>query len=558
MAPFIAFVLLCVGVVVIVTVTSRIKAEKKLRTELLQGFGKQPELDENNVPLCLENIESISRYAELMEEFEAGEWRLDATTWNDLDMDKVFGRINICRSSVGEEYLYNALHELQQNAKALDEREALIKFLSENAETRIAAQMALSKVGKENYNGAARMIFDADERYLSYAYFFNIMAVRPIFGALVLLIHVPIGFFILFGAFLANIFIHHRMRNKLESDMPAVEYLHKMLACCKGLCKMNWGGESTGNLPTIDKLRSCFAIFKPIMHRLPAFENKGSLMDFDFLADYLRIIFLMDIRNYNKLVRAIKEHNREFHGLFKGIGEIETAICVINLRKNLPVWCVPDFTNEAKITFEDLIHPLLSMPVANDGEIVTSTLLTGSNASGKSTFVKSLALGGVLGQTINTIAATRFALRFSWVMTSMVMRDNITGGDSYFIVEIKSLRRIIERVRAHPCTCFIDEILRGTNTVERIAASTAMLGWLHGENCLCVAATHDIELTHLLADKYENFHFREQVSAAGVTFDYKIKNGASTTRNALKLLEMLDFSPEIIAEANKLANKAEQ
>jgi DNA mismatch repair ATPase MutS len=164
-----------------------------------------------------------------------------------------------------------------------------------------------------------------------------------------------------------------------------------------------------------------------------------------------------------------------------------------------------------------------------------------------------LALGGVLAQTLNTCAAARFVTRFSWIMTSMVTRDDLSGGDSYFIVEIKSLRRMLDRVKKHPCTCYIDEILRGTNTVERIASSCAVLKWLHAQGCLCVAVSHDIELTHLLAAEYDNFHFREQVTTGGVMFDYKLKKGPSTTRNAIKLLDVMDFGAEITAAAEEMA-----
>lgn len=103
----------------------------------------------------------------------------------------------------------------------------------------------------------------------------------------------------------------------------------------------------------------------------------------------------------------------------------------------------------------------------------------------------------------------------------------------------------------HPC--YIDEILRGTNTIERIAASTSVLEYLHTQNCLCVVASHDIELTGILAGIYDNYHFCEQVTDGGIVFDYKLKLGASTTRNAIKLLSFMDFHAEIVDRAEELA-----
>ena len=551
MAGFIAFVILTVGVAVIVTVVTRIRNENLLRVKLVAGFGKMPALDEEGRPESLSNLESIARYAEMMTDEEPGPWRLDATTWNDLDMDKVFGRVNVCQSSVGEEYLYNCLHELQRNDRALLEREQLVDFFESHGEERVTAQMALARVGKENFNGLVRLMFDADDRYLKHQHIFGVLAVLPIVGAAFLLFHVPLGFIVLFGSFITNIIVHNRVKNALESDMPAVEYLHGMLVGCKRLCDI----KTMENLPAMVMMRRCFAFFKSVMNKLPSSQNKGGLMDYDFLLEYLRVLFLLDLRNYNKLVRAINEHSKEFQGLFNAMGEVETALCVLNLRKTLPTWCAPDFHKDATIQFEGLVHPLLNAPVPNTGEIANDSLLTGSNASGKSTFVKALALGGVLAQTLYTCAAARFQLRFSWVLTSMVLRDDIGSGDSYFVVEIKSLRRIVERVKEHPCTCYIDEILRGTNTVERIAASASVLGWLAAQPCLTVAATHDIELTHMLASSYENFHFREQVTDAGVEFDYTLKHGPATTRNAIKLLEVMDFDPGIVAQAQKMARE---
>ncbi|MCL2203840.1 MAG: hypothetical protein FWB88_07865 [Defluviitaleaceae bacterium] len=546
----IIFIAIFILVTVVVSFVVRTKADRELRRKLADAFGKPPEVGEGGQPECLENLESIARYAGHMEEVEPGAWRLDATTWNDLDMDRIFGRLNICLSSVGEEYLYNCLHELQRGNAPLLERERLVQFLAANPEERLVIQMALAGLGKENYNGLVRLMFNADERFLRFQWLYNALALLPLLGAIFLFVHVPIGFIVLFAGFMVNIVVHNRVKDKLEDDIPAIEYLNHMLRCCKKLCALNI------SLPAFDAVKGYYGLFKSVVNRLPKRQSNLTLyLDFDFLVDYVRILFLYEVRNYNRLMKKIREHNDEIHGLFKAVGEVETALCVQSFRLSLPVYCTPEFISEARIAFTDLVHPLIATPVANSGAIVNDSLLTGSNASGKSTFIKSLALGGILAQTLNTCAAAHFSTRFSWIMTSMVMRDDLSGGDSYFIVEIKSLRRMLDRVRRHPCVCYIDEILRGTNTVERIAASASVLTWLHGQSCLCVAASHDIELTHLLADSYENYHFREQITPTGVLFDYKLKTGPSTTRNAIKLLDVMEFDPSIVAQAEKMAQE---
>ena len=99
--------------------------------------------------------------------------------------------------------------------------------------------------------------------------------------------------------------------------------------------------------------------------------------------------------------------------------------------------------------------------------------------------------------------------------------------------------------------CFVDEVLRGTNTAERIAASSRILRYLAEKKALVFAATHDLELTSLLADVYENYHFSEQVEENIVVFDYRLKPGKATSRNALKLLEMMEYPKVITDDANK-------
>lgn len=136
----------------------------------------------------------------------------------------------------------------------------------------------------------------------------------------------------------------------------------------------------------------------------------------------------------------------------------------------------------------------------------------------------------------------------------MALRDSILSNESYYIVEIKSLKRILDHVNSQiPTLCFVDEVLRGTNTLERIAASSHILATLAKMNALVFAATHDIELTHILEDIYSNYHFQERIVGNEVRFDYKLYQGRAVSKNAIKLLGMLGYSKDIIAKAEKAA-----
>ena len=205
---------------------------------------------------------------------------------------------------------------------------------------------------------------------------------------------------------------------------------------------------------------------------------------------------------------------------------------------------------------KDLYHPLIDGAVANSIEAKSGVLLTGSNASGKSTFLKTCAINTILAQSVHTVLGSEYRAPFYRIYSSMALKDDISLGESYYIVEIKSIKRIIDasKTGGGKVLCFVDEVLRGTNTIERIAASTQILKSLAENGVQCFAATHDIELTSLLKDIYEIYHFEGDVTDNDVKFDYKLKDGPATTRNAIMLLKVLGYDENIVENAQKMAD----
>ena len=140
-----------------------------------------------------------------------------------------------------------------------------------------------------------------------------------------------------------------------------------------------------------------------------------------------------------------------------------------------------------------------------------------------------------------------------WVMTSMAVRDDLLGGESYYIREVRYLKRIIDAVRrGRPVLCVIDEILRGTNTKERLAASEAVCRYLLGRPGLVLVATHDLELAQTLDGIYENYCFQSSITGEDIVFDYRIYPGTEGGQNAIRLLAHMDFPEEIVAMAERL------
>jgi DNA mismatch repair ATPase MutS len=315
--------------------------------------------------------------------------------------------------------------------------------------------------------------------------------------------------------------------------------------------------------PIVRDLARAYEIFKKQSGSLGNLSSVGQqkMSEAESLIEYFRIVTLSNIRHYNKIIGILEKNTAEFRALYTSLGEIDMAVSVLSYRKSLPFFTRPDFIPAAsknRLIVRDIYHPLLKHPVCNTASITRNSLVSGSNASGKSTFIKALAVNAITAQTIHTCCAKAFQTRFALVLSSMAIRDDITSGDSYFIAEIKSLKRIIDRIGRTNCICIIDEILRGTNTIERIAASTAVLKRLSELDCLCIVATHDVELTALLASSYENYHFSERVTDAGVVFDYTIKPGSTQTKNAITLLDYLGYDPQIIAAAKEYVGNFEE
>ena len=203
--------------------------------------------------------------------------------------------------------------------------------------------------------------------------------------------------------------------------------------------------------------------------------------------------------------------------------------------------------DESKKLIEDFnLHVKPGMRVA----------IVGPTGCGKSTFIKTIAVNVILAQSIHTCTVKRMHLPHAKMITSMAVRDDILSGDSYFIKEIKYLKRILDALSEDELViCVIDEILRGTNTQERIAASKAIMEYLAHHNCIAIVASHDKELTELEKTGYDNYHFSEEFGEEDIVFDYKLQKGPANSQNAIRLLSFTGFPETIIERAENIRSE---
>lgn len=187
---------------------------------------------------------------------------------------------------------------------------------------------------------------------------------------------------------------------------------------------------------------------------------------------------------------------------------------------------VPNFIDNVKISVEEGVHPLLENPVSNSITIENKgIILTGTNMSGKSTFLRMISTNILFAQTFNIVFAKTYTACFFNLVTSISPEDNINSGKSYYMAEAESLLRIIKAMDEKiPVFTTIDEIFRGTNPIERISSSAEILRYINERRGICIAATHDQEISDILKDSYDFYYFSESVSdEQGLNFDYKLK-----------------------------------
>ncbi|WMJ88273.1 MutS-related protein [Anaerocolumna sp. MB42-C2] len=521
---------------------NRIKLIQKFKSE----WGQIPEEE-----YTYETLKSLSSYYRSIKEDSQD---VDDITWNDIDMDQIFMLINNTGSAMGEEYLYSVLRKIEFNEEDLLERNRLIEFFQKNEDKRILLQVALRGMGKLRHISVYEYINQLDNLKLKSSLPHYFMAGGLIAAILLIFINPAAGGFLTFVMVANNIIQYYRRKAEIDSYFSVCSYIIRLLNSVKDITKLEIPEIKTYT-EQLEKARSQFSKFKKGSRVVAGKNPNGDLLD--LILDYERMLFHTDLIKFNSMLNTFKQNRAVLNEMYVKIGILDSMIAVASFRTMLDYYCIPEFTKDSVpfLNVTDLFHPMIEDPVTNSINENRCVLITGSNASGKSTFIKTLAINAILSQTIYTSMSKSYKASFFQIASSMALQDSIFSKESYYIVEIKSLKRILDRLNDKvPTLCFVDEVLRGTNTLERIAASSQILYSLSQGNAMCFAATHDIELTHILENYYSNYHFQEQVVDNNVLFDYKLFSGRAISKNAIKLLGVMGYSQDIIDNAASSAN----
>lgn len=291
------------------------------------------------------------------------------------------------------------------------------------------------------------------------------------------------------------------------------------------------------------------------------FDNGGGIQSelsqaVTYVLEIVKAIFLVEVFTFYRLTKELENKQSSVITLFNYVGNIDSSISIASLRAGEKKTCLPIFVPTKKeVIAKNMYNPLIENCVAND-LIVSgkSILITGSNMSGKSTFLRTLTLNSILAQTIYTCFADEFISPILKQFSSIRIDDNLFQGKSYYFQEVNVMASLLaQSTLSHQSLFILDEVFKGTNTIERIAAAKAILSYLNCKDNIVVVSTHDIELADMLKHEYDLYHFTETVENKELHFDYRIKAGQLRSRNAIKILELSNYPTTVIYEARQLS-----
>ncbi|MES1214708.1 MAG: DNA mismatch repair protein MutS [Bacteroidota bacterium] len=254
---------------------------------------------------------------------------------------------------------------------------------------------------------------------------------------------------------------------------------------------------------------------------------------------HIHILFALD--------KWKKKNDAEVMNWLNIIGEFESLNCFANLGFNNPGYCYPEITNEEIITASQMAHPLIrkEKSISNDISFKQEKfiVLTGSNMSGKSTFLRTLGINLVLARAGSVVCAKSFTLFPFDLYVSMRITDSLQDSESFFYAELKRLQEIIQHLEAKNKTfVMLDEILRGTNSNDKHSGTIGLIRKLVASKACGIIATHDLTVAELSSEHpgyMGNKCFESEIINNELTFDYKLKDGVCTKLNASFLMKKM-------------------
>lgn len=514
--------------------------KKKTIEKLKESFGKIKDDDFR--------FDLIKKYFASKDNSEALQVLSDKTC-NDLDFEELFMLLDRTTSRVGQQCLYNRLRTIPNANRSIDDKkEQLIQKLTNDTDFRISVQLQLQKLSRDDVYYISSLFQDEYEKPPKWFFVIRLLAFTSLLS-LILLPLFPQMFFVFLSVFVVNIGFHYWNKRNLYKYLGSIPQLLLLNRIASNLSKEEAFKEINPDIS------SSIQVINQVRNRMSFFRFESNLQGdaealFWGIMELFKIAFLLEPLLLFGVLRRLDSKRKDIESVYSFVGEVDMLISIASVRSGLDVYCLPTI-NDSRILANNIYHPLIHDCVPNSIDVADkSILLTGSNMSGKTSFIRTVGINLITGLTINTCFAESMTIPRLRIYSAIRISDDLMNSKSYYFEEVLTIKEMIEKSNsAIPNLFLLDEIFKGTNTTERIAAGKAVLSALSKNNNTVFVSTHDIELADLLSNEYELYHFSEIVNDNNVDFDYKLKEGKLKNRNAIRILQLNNYPNGVIEEA---------
>jgi DNA mismatch repair ATPase MutS len=473
---------------------------------------------------------------------------VDNKTWADLDMDSIFRKIDTTQTSVGQQYLYRKMRLLENSNGTLEEDYQIANDLRKDRDNREELQACLEMVNKGDASVVTKMLFGTFPIVKLSKIALISWSCLSLSAILYSLLSGGIFIFLILLFLVANFSISRYFDSATDKITYVFYYLYNLISVSEVIAKKKLLPDFYAcntlikNICTIRKVRKILKFMSISQHHESTLINNAMYL--------LNLIFLYDLIVYAFSVEKIFKERKIITTCYFSIGAIDTAISTASYLRLNPIHCNPKLHQNNELHIEGAYHPLVEKYVENSIDTESqSALITGSNMAGKTTFIKTIGVNLIFARTLWFCHASHAQLPMVDIFSSIKTEDGLEQGKSFYFSELERLKTFLELAEKDGGYLFlIDEIYRGTNTVERIAGAASVLQELAANNIVFVT-THDIELANYLKDQFGMWFF-EETGDRESPFSFKLQSGVCETKNALKLMENMGY-PENITERAK-------
>ena len=466
----------------------------------------------------------------------------------DLELDLIFFKLNSCFSNIGKQYFYAKL-------RANDEAEfikmkSLLSSFKNNEIEKEKVSIELKKLNHRRDYDIIDLVKDditTNNKYYQYAKF-------SLFSVILIIVcsfFIPKISLFLVPFFIVNLIVHYLNKN-------FVDYYNSIIFRLKNTISV------ADKLAGIDFLRDEYQEIN-----LKKFKKNMTLVEFEttmasneyfsvlwIFSEIIKVMFSIEIFTFRNRAKTLNSSKEELLKLFECLGKTDMALTLLQIQENYQT-CEPVFVKNKEMKIENVYHPFIENCVKNTFQLDgNSMVITGSNMSGKTSFMRNIAINVIFAQNFGFCFADYFLAPKMKIMSSISIHDNMNENKSYYLEEVLRIKEFLVE-RDEYALILIDEIFKGTNTKERIAISKAVLQSLNHEKNIVFVTSHDLEIAQFLQNHhYDLYYFDEEVKNNELFFPYLLKRGINHKTNAIRILEMYNYPAKIINKAHELANHA--